>query len=435
MVAKTRVILIIIGISFLFSSIDIITTNDMHGFIDEQTANFINPNYPPIIIGGSGFIQYVNELKEDLNNQFLVLDGGNFFQGHPLGLVDSGRTMIEWMNHVGYHAMVPGSNDFLFGVENLVNLSKEANFKFLSANLYFEDSDSLIFDPYEIFNINDVNIGVLGITNPNLKELLLSRNANNIKISSTKETFNYWLPILEENNVDIVILLTSAGVPWDREEVYSDFINKEKKYITNAIELGYYATGIDIIVSGGISKGYKTPWYDPYSHVYIFQNYGNGTSFGHFSLEYDKDTKLFTGFDYKVENNISQTLFLDDFRYNKYYYNWIKEKSNNAISTIYNITDWKISEIVNDNESKIPNTKTNNWDVPNLNIKNNLDIVTWNCEFFPTADNLTIDALSEIINDMDIDIIAFQEIKKRSWFSKLMEYLPDYHFIINIRKI
>ena len=102
--------------------IDVITTNDMHGFIDEQTANFINPNYPPIIIGGSGFIQYVNEIKEDLNNQFLVLDGGNFFQGHPLGLVDSGRTMIEWMNHVGYHAMVPGSNDFLFGVENLVNL-------------------------------------------------------------------------------------------------------------------------------------------------------------------------------------------------------------------------------------------------------------------------------------------------------------------------
>ena len=48
-----------------------------------------------------------------------------------------------------------------------------------------------------------------------------------------------------------------------------------------------YADGVDIIVSGGISKGYPTAWYDPHSHVYAFQNYGGGTSFGHFILKYD----------------------------------------------------------------------------------------------------------------------------------------------------
>ena len=75
--------------SYLFSfhkSIDIITTNDIHGFIDEQKASFINPNHPPIIIGGSGFIRYVNELKEDIgNNPLLLLDGGNFFSRESSG--------------------------------------------------------------------------------------------------------------------------------------------------------------------------------------------------------------------------------------------------------------------------------------------------------------------------------------------------------------
>ena len=61
-------------------SIDVITTNDMHGAIHAQEAHFINPNHPPTIIGGSGFIHYVNNLREELNDdKILLLDGGNFF--------------------------------------------------------------------------------------------------------------------------------------------------------------------------------------------------------------------------------------------------------------------------------------------------------------------------------------------------------------------
>ena len=73
------------------NSINVITTNDLHGSIDEQQASFINPSYPPTIIGGSGFLYYVDDLKYNLNNSpLLLLDGGNIFQGHPVGIIDSG---------------------------------------------------------------------------------------------------------------------------------------------------------------------------------------------------------------------------------------------------------------------------------------------------------------------------------------------------------
>ena len=102
--------------SFSFSmDIDLLTTNDLHGFIAEQHAYFMNPNHPPKIIGGSGLYKYVND-NIDKKRSF-ILDAGNFFQGHPMSVADSGKTMVEFMNKVGYTALVPGPDDFIYGAK------------------------------------------------------------------------------------------------------------------------------------------------------------------------------------------------------------------------------------------------------------------------------------------------------------------------------
>ena len=428
---------IILTSSLLFSSIgllDVVTTNDLHGSIDVQKAQFINPNHPPTIIGGSGFAHYVKELKSELDEKVLIMDGGNFFQGHPLGIIDSGKTMIDWMNKIGYHALVPGNNDFLFGIDNLIDLSKRANFSFLAANLFYQNNNSLIFKPYEILKLNDLNIGIIGIVNPNLENLVLPQNLENLVLKNPIDILRKNIDEIK-NDVDILVLLTSSGVPWDREEVYDDFLEKKDDFNPNklnAIQLGFYADGIDVIVSGGISKGYPKPWYDPNSHVYTFQNYGGGTSFGHFIINYDFNSKLFMGCKSAVTNQSSQTLFLNDFRYDNQMYNWINTKNKEAYQKVYSDTDWK-SKINPDNPNNyIENVViSDNWDFPNINKESNIDIITWNCEFFPTANDSTIDALSEAITDLSADIIAFQEIKNRGWFGKLMNLLPEYNYIIS----
>ena len=43
--------------------INLITTNDIHGVIGKQKANFMNPQYPPTILGGAAFSRYVDELR------------------------------------------------------------------------------------------------------------------------------------------------------------------------------------------------------------------------------------------------------------------------------------------------------------------------------------------------------------------------------------
>ena len=45
--------------------INLVTTNDIHGVIAPQKANFMNPLYPPTILGGAAFSRYVDELRND----------------------------------------------------------------------------------------------------------------------------------------------------------------------------------------------------------------------------------------------------------------------------------------------------------------------------------------------------------------------------------
>ena len=58
-------------------SIQIITTNDIHGMLGDQDAVFMNPNFPPKIIGAAGYQKYVEDLRESMNSKdILIFDAG-----------------------------------------------------------------------------------------------------------------------------------------------------------------------------------------------------------------------------------------------------------------------------------------------------------------------------------------------------------------------
>ena len=63
-----------------------------------------------------------------------------------------------------------------------------------------------------------------------------------------------------------------------------------------------------------------------------------------------------------------------------------------------------------------------NQDYPEIGSSNSLDILTWNIENFPKH-NSTADYLIDIIDDINIDIIALQEIESQSDFNNLVNNL------------
>jgi len=54
------------------------------------------------------------------------------------------------------------------------------------------------------------------------------------------------------------------------------------------------------------------------------------------------------------------------------------------------------------------------------------DLATWNVEQFPLQDRSTVAYLAQMIKDMDLDLIALQEINDTGYFNSLLDSLPDY---------
>jgi len=346
-------------------SIDLITTNDIHGVLQEQTAYFMNPQYPPTIIGASGLFNYMEELKKTSNQDLLLLDGGNFFQGSNFGMHDKGQSMIEWMNMLNYDAVVPGQYDFILGSKNLQNIFKAANFEILGSNFNCLDCFSNV-KPFIIKEISGIKIAILGIVNSEINDLVPESKLGEVSFYNEANALKKWIPEIKKVGADVIIVLTSSGVPWDRDKVYQKFIeNKDKDSMSsyNAIELGYYADEVDLIISGGISKGYNTAWYDPNSHVYTIQNYGNGTSFGHIKLKIDAEYKKFIGIEYVNNNQASHTLFSDDFRPDKKATQWINKKIDDIESVNFEL----------DNQINYINDEQNDWDISSINTKDGLE--------------------------------------------------------------
>jgi endonuclease/exonuclease/phosphatase family metal-dependent hydrolase len=62
----------------------------------------------------------------------------------------------------------------------------------------------------------------------------------------------------------------------------------------------------------------------------------------------------------------------------------------------------------------------------NFGSDSTLDVVSWNLEWFPTSGQTTIDYVVDIINVLDVDVIALQEIDETTMFYQLLEELDGW---------
>ena len=55
-----------------------------------------------------------------------------------------------------------------------------------------------------------------------------------------------------------------------------------------------------------------------------------------------------------------------------------------------------------------------------------LDIATWNIEWFPKNDEITIEYVIEIINSLEFDILGIQELDDTTMFNEMLDSLSAY---------
>ncbi len=324
---------IIFGFLLIFSSfifaedllLDILFTNDIHGGIDRYPATFMNPDFPPILGGGGSAATYIKGVRKlsiagSRNN--LLIDAGDFFQGHPIGTMSEGRAVITYMNMIGYDFMAIGNHEFDLGEDVLIKTLEMAEFPILSCNIVKKGTNELVdyAEPYKIIEKLGLRIGVIGLTTTDTEQMSFPDNIKNVDFLPAKEQVQKYVNIVREKNVDLVILIAHMGLPYDPQPAYDvrysnpDEEKEERRWGYDAQEIAHEVEGIDILFGGHMHKGFAKPWEDPETHTLVFQGYAYGSNVGHVTIKIDKATKTISGYESPAINEgVLVTMFEDEF--------------------------------------------------------------------------------------------------------------------------
>ncbi len=109
----------------------------------------------------------LEQIRQNLINKgynVLLVDNGDAIQGEPIGTITKGKAIIDLMNDAGYVLAVPGNHEFDYGIDCFLELTKDADFTYLSCN--FNKEGELIFAPYKVLEAEGKKIGFVGVTTP-----------------------------------------------------------------------------------------------------------------------------------------------------------------------------------------------------------------------------------------------------------------------------
>ncbi len=309
--------------------LDIVFSNDVHGGIDRAAATFINPEFPPMLGGGGVAASLINQIRTYSNGKSrdnILVDAGDFFQGHPIGTVTKGKAIIDYMNQVRYDVMTIGNHDYDMGETTLLEAISKANFPILASNIV-KRSTGLppeYVRPYVILEKMGLRIAIIGFTTTDTEKMSFPDNIKDVDFTDEKEALNKYIPIVRnQEKADIVIVLGHAGLPYDPEATYaSRYDNSGKSLLENRYaswgwdsqELAHEVPGIDLIIGGHMHKGFAQPWIDPITHTMAIQGYAYGSNLGWFTLLIDPKTKTVSGYETPaIREGMLITLFEDEF--------------------------------------------------------------------------------------------------------------------------
>ncbi|UCF63962.1 MAG: bifunctional metallophosphatase/5'-nucleotidase [bacterium] len=299
-------------------------SNDVHGGIVQQSAEFLNPEFPPDLGGGAsvmGIVKPVREKLQETGDASLFIDSGDIFQGTLVGTLSKGRVMIEYMNMAGYDACVPGNHDFDLGADNLQELIAASDFAWVCCNIVDKKTGEIWspLKPYVIKEVNGVRIGITGTTTIGTEQMSFPENIKGLdflpEIPALQKTVNI---LRQSEKVDLVVALVHTGLPYDRREGYRELLNTtyeevlERNY-ANAMEIAHFVGGIDILLGGHLHRGYQEPWVDPINHTICIQNYGNGGNLGWLKVHIERNTRSISGYDLPADQNTLLLLQQDEF--------------------------------------------------------------------------------------------------------------------------
>jgi len=262
-------------------SLTILHTNDFHARF-EPISRFDSgcgeeDNLEGKCFGGSARLMTAIETAKERTDNWLLVDGGDQFQGTLFYQFYKGAASAEMMNNMGYDAMTVGNHEFDDGPEVLRGFVNSTNFPILMSNADVSGEPLLTgaIQKSTIVAKGGERIGLIGLTPQNTDEL--ASPGPNVVFTDPVDSVQAEVDKLTEMGVNKIVVLSHSGYVVDQRVAEG-------------------TTGVDVIVGGhsntllsNINDRASGPYPTMVGDTAIVQAYAYGKYLGELKVVFDDE--------------------------------------------------------------------------------------------------------------------------------------------------
>ncbi len=220
------------------TKLTILHTNDVHSRIDPFPMDGGRNEG----MGGAAKRMKMIEAVRAKEDNVLLLDAGDIFQGTPYFNFFTGELEMKLMTEMRYDAATMGNHDFDAGIEGFHKQMPLAEFPFIVSNYNFDDTIlNGKISKYKIIEKAGLKIGLIGL-GIELNELVPEKLYKKTVYENPIDKAEYYGRLLKEDmKCDYVICLSHLGYKY-REDKVSDVVLAENTSYIDLILGGHTHT-------------------------------------------------------------------------------------------------------------------------------------------------------------------------------------------------
>lgn len=224
------------------NSLTILHTNDVHSRLESFPMDGSNNAGLGGVAARATVVQQIRQEEENV----LLLDAGDIFQGTPYFNLYKGEPEIKAMSMMGYDAATMGNHDFDGGIENFAHQLQHAKFPIVNCNYNFSNTPMQgKTTPHTIINKGNLRIGILGV-GVELQGLVPEHLFGNTIYEDPIIRANETAAVLRKDGCDFIICLSHLGDKYDDAKVSDEILARQ-------------SFDIDLIIGGHTHRLFKEP--------------------------------------------------------------------------------------------------------------------------------------------------------------------------------
>jgi 5'-nucleotidase len=277
----TAVAALIAGAAQADYSLTILHTNDFHSRFEPiskyDSGCSAEDDAAGECFGGSARLMTAISDAKARSNNWILVDGGDQFQGTLFYTYYKGKLAAEMMNMMGYTAMTVGNHEFDDGPEVLAGFMDAIDFPILMSNADVSGEPLLAgkLAKSTVIEQNGEKIGLIGLTPQDTDEL--ASPGPNIIFTDPAEAVQGEVDKLAEEGVNKIVVLSHSGYKVDQRVAEN-------------------TTGVDVIVGGhsntflsNTDENADGPYPTVTNGVQIVQAYAYGKYLGELNVTFDDE--------------------------------------------------------------------------------------------------------------------------------------------------